>query len=114
MAMVTPCRAVTAVTRRMALGHRPDGNTRQMGEHTDARTSNHTPTPGRPLWAAALVAFSLVAAACGDKKDDDAVDTEDTEAEAEETDTTDDDRATEDTAEVTTPETRRRRRRHPW
>jgi peptide/nickel transport system substrate-binding protein len=53
--------------------------------------------------AAALVSFSLVAAACGDKKDDDAVETDDTEAEVEET--TPDEGATEDTADVTTPET---------
>ncbi len=67
------------------------------------RPTTHRRRAGRYV-AAALVSFSLVAAACGDKKDDDAVETDDTEAEAEET-TPPDDSATEDTADVTTPET---------
>ena len=67
------------------------------------RPTTHRRRAGRYV-AAALVSFSLVAAACGDKKDDDAVETEDTEAEVEET-TPPDDGATEDTADVTTPET---------
>ena len=66
------------------------------------RPTTHRRRVGRYM-AAALVSFSLVAAACGDKKDDDAVATEDTEPEAEET--TPDDGATDDTADVTTPET---------
>ena len=64
------------------------------------RPSTHRRRVGR-YGAAALVAFSLVAAACGDKKDDDEVATDDTEA-AE--DTTPEDTATDDTAQVTTPE----------
>ena len=67
------------------------------------RPTTHRRRAGRYV-AAALVSFSLVAAACGDKKDDDAVETDDTEAEVEET-TPPDDGATEDTADVTTPET---------
>ena len=67
------------------------------------RPTTHRRRVGRYV-AAALVSFSLVAAACGDKKDDDAVATDDTEAEVEET-TPPDDGATEDTADVTTPET---------
>ena len=65
------------------------------------RPTTHRRRVGR-YGAAALVAFSLVAAACGDKKDDDAVVTDDTEP-AEET-TPPDDGATDDTADVTTPE----------
>jgi ABC-type transport system substrate-binding protein len=55
--------------------------------------------------AAALVTFSLIAAACGDKKDDDAVATEDTEdTEAPDDTTPVDTEAPDDTADVTTPE----------
>jgi peptide/nickel transport system substrate-binding protein len=65
------------------------------------RPTTHRRRVGR-YGAAALVAFSLVAAACGDKKDDDAVVVDDTEADTE--DTTPDDGGTDDTADVTTPE----------
>ncbi|HWM20683.1 MAG TPA: ABC transporter substrate-binding protein [Ilumatobacteraceae bacterium] len=66
------------------------------------RPTTHRRRAGRYI-AAALVSFSLVAAACGDKKDDEAVESDDTEPEVEET-TPPDDGATEDTADVTTPE----------
>ena len=85
MAMVAPCRAVTAVTRRMALGQDQTATPDRWGStRMHVRPTTHRRRAGRYV-AAALVAFSLVAAACGDKKDDDAVETDDTEAEVEET-----------------------------
>ena len=66
------------------------------------RPTTHRRRVGR-YGAAALVAFSLVAAACGDKKDDDEVATDDTEADVE--DTTPATPRPTTRAEVTTPET---------
>ncbi|MGH9135336.1 MAG: ABC transporter substrate-binding protein [Ilumatobacteraceae bacterium] len=64
------------------------------------RPTTHRRRVGR-LAAAVLVSFSIVAAACGDKKDDDAVASEDTEPVDE---TTPPDDAPDDTSAVTTPD----------